>query len=142
MDLIDNEATLNRVENLLNCIQVAFTSSELYQIKKINAFEIDEETDLALLVSISRKGKNKNINEFDTLVYQFLDFASKRFSAVEKQFIYQHYFLGVGVNELKEGFYDFTYNCTYCMKNAFVIDKKIKNKLMYVFTNVVEYKHL
>ena len=38
MDLIDNEATLNRVENLLNCIQVAFTSSELYQIKKINAF--------------------------------------------------------------------------------------------------------
>lgn len=55
MDLIDNEATLNRVENLLNCIQVAFTSSELYQIKKINAFEIDEETDLALLVSISRK---------------------------------------------------------------------------------------
>lgn len=78
MDLIDNEATLNRVENLLNCIQVAFTSSELYQIKKINAFEIDEETDLALLVSISRKGKNKNINEFDTLVYQFLDFAFKK----------------------------------------------------------------
>ena len=88
------------------------------------------------------KKKNKNINEFDTLVYQFLDFASRRFSAVEKQFIYLHYFLGVGVNELKEGFYDFTYNCTYCMKNAFVIDKKIKNKLMYVFTNVVEYKHL
>ena len=34
MDLIDNEATLNRVENLLNCITVAFTSSELYQIKR------------------------------------------------------------------------------------------------------------
>lgn len=139
MDLIDNELTLERVDNLLNCILIAFTSSELYQIKRINAYEIDEETDLALLVSISRKGKNKNINEFDTLVYQFLDFASNRFSAVEKQFIYLHYFLGIGLNKLNERFYDNSYNCTYYFK-AHTIDKKIRNKLLYVFPKVVKYK--
>lgn len=142
MDLIDKEETIKRIDNLLCCIEVMFTSSDLYKVKKINAFEISEETDLALLVSISKKSREKKLDDFNNLIYQFLDFASKRFSAVEKQFIYLHYFLGIGLNELKEGFYDPSYNCTYSITNSFYIEKRIKNKLLYVFSkNIIKYKY-
>lgn len=101
----------------------------------------NEETDLTLLVNLKREQLKEKTNKIDVYVYQFLDFSSKRFSAVEKQYIYLHYFLGLGTNVIKDGYFDFDYNCTYCYTNAFEIEKKIKIKMMYVFTdNVVAYK--
>lgn len=140
MELIDNEETLKRVTFILQIIKVAL-NSKMYQIKKINAYEINEETDLTLLVNLKREQLKEKTNKIDVYVYQFLDFASKRFSAVEKQYIYLHYFLGLGTNVIKDGYYDFDYNCTYCYTNAFEIEKKIKTKMTYVFTDdVVAYK--
>lgn len=140
MELIDNEETLKRVTFILQMIKVAL-NSKMYQIKKINAYEINEETDLTLLVNLKREQLKEKTNKIDVYVYQFLDFSSKRFSAVEKQYIYLHYFLGLGTNVIKDGYFDFDYNCTYCYTNAFEIEKEIKIKMMYVFTdNVVAYK--
>lgn len=60
MELIDNEETLKRVTFILQMIKVAL-NSKMYQIKKINAYEINEETDLTLLVNLKKRTtKRKN----------------------------------------------------------------------------------
>ena len=82
MEFIDKTETRKRVKEILEWIYRVLTHSNLYLIKKINAYEIDDDTDLTSLATLNRKNKStaKKI-EIDSYIYEFLDYSSMRLSA-------------------------------------------------------------
>lgn len=136
MDLIDKEITLNKIDYIMNCIYIVIHTSNLYEIKEICMFDINDNTDLLSLIKIPEENYELNI-----FIMQFLEFANLKLNEIEKQYIYLHYFLGYNNSEIKIGIYNQTYNCVYQIQNAYRLEKNIKERLMYVFSeNVVSYK--
>ena len=58
MEFIDKTETRKRVKEILEWIYRVLTHSNLYLIKKINAYEIDDDTDLTSLATLNRKNKS------------------------------------------------------------------------------------
>ncbi len=135
MEFIDKTETRKRVKEILEWIYRVLTHSNLYLIKKINAYEIDDDTDLTSLATLNRKNKStaKKI-EIDSYIYEFLDYSSMRLSATGKQYIYLHFMRGISNSDLKIGYYDDEFNCTYTFTGAYQIEKNIIDEFMYVFS--------
>lgn len=128
---IDHEKTYENVKEYLEFIQTILTTSEFYEIKKIDIYEISK-------VKFTTLIKTKTANKSEKYVYRLFEVIDKVFNIDEKIYFYYHYILGLSKQDLRYGLNE----DLVIISNTSRLDKQIIKKLMFSIQEIIEYKNM